>query len=1247
MNYSFLRLLVLVIVLLSTVSFRTFAQNLSLFDIDTSAYPNVKAKFYALDENYKQIITLTKSDVTIKENTILQTVVRVTNPAAAKALSLSVVLTVDISGSMKGLNMRLTKRATKTFVEMLSGDGSECAVTSFDDGNYVNADFTKDKQRLIKAIDQLSPAGGTDYNAAFIHPITGAIDIAHNGKHKKVIIFLTDGLGDANEGEIIAAAKKEGAVVYCITVGMQTPQVLKNIAAQTGGKYYENVTTEEQAVDIYQNILRIVQGSEPSTVEWISTKTCEYSKNVEFAVPQRSMPVALSAYIGPERSVVRLYIKQRNVKIRNVTSGSVKDTVLFLTARNGDITIQSATYSNPAFVVVSPSFPFTIKNGMQAKITVQYKAGNASQSGNIQLANSGCTPLLLAVTGEPKTTIPLPVKVVYPNGSEVFYAGSDTLIQWSGGASNAKIGLEFSTDNGKSWSKLSDNATDNSFRWNVSMISGDEMLVKAVSAEPGKSVAASKDQKVNPKTEITDAGGMKLDFQTTYLEEELITISPDNSRMLVYNKQKKVTVLIDLLTGKVVRELPMEDGFYNDSYWFNEDGSRIYRISTKETQIYDAYTFKLLGTYPKITPFVMYKYFDASVTRFAEPYYNKATGKIEKCNVFEIKTGKQVASFSVPSGARAKSLSERYAVTKGTDTDDNICTLWDWRSGEKVLSHRSPNKLIYMAFVSEDENYLVVNSGGNGTELVEVIDIKSQRKLYEYPVVYRCFINKNFLSYISPETNSIVVREISTGKLVGESSASLEYPRVSPDGSFVIATRYENKMVVFYKFPIIPAIGLSSSEDVSDKTFSIIKPLLKAQDVTFGKVMLGESRDSVITAFLFNGNKTGVQVTSIKIEGTDASAFSLVSGVAPYAIGAGENKNIEFRFKPSRTGIHTATISITTPFETIVKTITGEGTVKTYSLSKSLINMGTVKIGSSKDTTVTAVLKNTGSELLTVSSVYISGPDKEQFSLSDGSGFTLAAGASRNVTVKFKPLTAGRTSTNIYFAIAGAKNTDVPVFAEGIKEKPLQESKVPYIIVTGKVTDKETGLPLQTIVTYKVNGAANIMSAATSSDGSYRIELQPGKAYTFSVAQKEYISESAALDYTKVTESQENIQNFALAKIEIGKAISLNNVFFERSKAVLLAGSEEELNKLVKLLLDNPTIKIELAGHTDNVGDPALNLKLSQERVEVIKKYIVDKGVTANRISGKGYGGTKPVASNASEETRKLNRRVEFIILSN
>jgi outer membrane protein OmpA-like peptidoglycan-associated protein len=103
-------------------------------------------------------------------------------------------------------------------------------------------------------------------------------------------------------------------------------------------------------------------------------------------------------------------------------------------------------------------------------------------------------------------------------------------------------------------------------------------------------------------------------------------------------------------------------------------------------------------------------------------------------------------------------------------------------------------------------------------------------------------------------------------------------------------------------------------------------------------------------------------------------------------------------------------------------------------------------------------------------------------------------------------------------------------------------------------------------------------------------------------------------------------------------------VLFERSKPVLLSSSYDELDLVADFMKENPKVEILLSGHTDNQGRHDLNMKLSRERVNVVKAYLVKKGIADSRITSRGLGGTKPIADNEAEETRALNRRVEFTI---
>lgn len=120
--------------------------------------------------------------------------------------------------------------------------------------------------------------------------------------------------------------------------------------------------------------------------------------------------------------------------------------------------------------------------------------------------------------------------------------------------------------------------------------------------------------------------------------------------------------------------------------------------------------------------------------------------------------------------------------------------------------------------------------------------------------------------------------------------------------------------------------------------------------------------------------------------------------------------------------------------------------------------------------------------------------------------------------------------------------------------------------------------------------------------------------------------------------------NETFGALETGKSLVLENVFFEQSKYVLLPESYAELDKLVRTLQQNPAVRIEIAGHTDNVGDPRLNQSLSEYRARVVMNYLTRHGIGGDRVEATGYGGSRPLTSNDTETNRAKNRRVAFVV---
>lgn len=131
-----------------------------------------------------------------------------------------------------------------------------------------------------------------------------------------------------------------------------------------------------------------------------------------------------------------------------------------------------------------------------------------------------------------------------------------------------------------------------------------------------------------------------------------------------------------------------------------------------------------------------------------------------------------------------------------------------------------------------------------------------------------------------------------------------------------------------------------------------------------------------------------------------------------------------------------------------------------------------------------------------------------------------------------------------------------------------------------------------------------------------------------------------------VAEKKEPKPDTVFRNLQVNQAFRLDNVYFDQSSYVLRPESYPQLDKLVKTLVTTPKLVIEIAGHTDNVGDRRLNQLLSENRAKVITNYLIRSGIAENRLQHRGYGDSRPAAPNDSEENKKKNRRVEFVVLA-
>jgi len=212
------------------------------------------------------------------------------------------------------------------------------------------------------------------------------------------------------------------------------------------------------------------------------------------------------------------------------------------------------------------------------------------------------------------------------------------------------------------------------------------------------------------------------------------------------------------------------------------------------------------------------------------------------------------------------------------------------------------------------------------------------------------------------------------------------------------------------------------------------------------------------------------------------------------------------------------------------------------------------------------------------------------------------------------------------------------VFSQDAKKPPMAPIKM-------LVTDFENNSRKGEQIIFEGINSGKTFSGGTGDDGIFRMELPVGETYLVKIKSIGDAQEYTQFEIPLLGENEMYTEYELLLKFELPKLFVLDNVHFDSGKATLRKESYTELNELVELMTLKENLKVEIAGHTDNVGDDDSNLALSKARADAVRNYVINKGISEERITAKGYGENYPVDTNDTPQGRQKNRRTEVRIL--
>lgn len=1010
----------IVLILLSVAPLGAAAQGaFALVDLDESRFPEVSARFIAADASGALLRNLSAADFLVADNGIPCRVLSVSCPPVSAAADLSSVLMIDISGSMASgePNIEIARAAAAAWIGALPPGASECAIASFDERSYLNQDFTTDRRSLLSAVAALQPRGGTDYDAGLIAPNTGAISVAGRGGGKRVVVFLTDGQGGGDEDAIVARAVEAGVTVYCVTLGMPAPPVLRNVASRTGGICFQNVRSREEAARIYRAILAVAQGAEPCRIVWNGERTCNPLRTITVSVPARAIGDTVS-FTVPFTSTPLLEYNPPIVRFNGVPAGSFRDTTITITALNGAVTVRGVAVADPRFSVLSSGVPpaRTLLPGESMDVRVRYAPVDAGFVFTpLVVQSDACPGLAPSLSGGYPGVPPSErtLRVLRPNGGEELPAGADTVLAWSGVPADAPVRLEYSTDAGGAWNLIDPEARGLSRRW-------------IVPGTPGRRCLLRVSQIPDPDDALVLGGHIASLSDARF--------SPDGLLAVTCGTDSTVKIW-DAATGMLLRTItpgavPGGRPGWVRSVEFSPDGrSILVGCDDTKLRIYDTAGILLREIAPASGVLL-----GGCIAAFSPDGGRIAAGYVDgTLRVFGLDGSTQLIVNAHGSFLTSVHFSPdgRYIATGGGR--DRSVAVWDAASGslEKRFTQR-PQDYGRGAVWSRDGNVLAVlfddvsvYSWPGGLLLREIRDSVSSASFS--PDGAR-LVTGNW-----PGTGggTLSVYDVSSGAHIRSYTHSRDGGEVypvwfSPDGSRIISAGIRNVAKIWYAEP--PLL----QSDLSDSLWAIVRSAGSGRDVDLGRAVPGDTRDSLVAGYLCNSGDGLLDVRSIRFQGD--GDFSIVSGDAPFVLGAGECHAVEFRFRPAGIGPRSAIVTVVTAADTLRYRIRGEGVEPLVEIGGAPVDFGAVEIGGRRDTVVAVIVRNPGSRPVSITSVDLLGPDSGQFSVVSGGGaFTLAPGEGHAMTLRFAPLRSGRTSGGIAFGFSGdGSPVQAALFGEGV-----------------------------------------------------------------------------------------------------------------------------------------------------------------------------------------------------------------------
>ena len=961
-----------------------YSTDVRIVNSSIKEYPERTTEIYFLSDESKPILNLDKSLLEFEVDGNKINDFNLIAPNEINFNPISVVISIDNS-LQNEKNMELIKKVLKKLSKNILNNEVDIALQSYNSSSFLLQDFTKDATKLERALNNMSVRSVSNYNTAFLNKTTGSLEIANRTNRKSLILNLTSGnsIGDSNS--ISSKANDYGVAIYNYVFSTDISKNLNSISSKTGGKYF-TVDDEEMFYSHLLYAIFIEAGVIPYRLNYNYTN-CDTLNTLELiynVLIKDNYNVQYSNNLFPYIEVF-----PNPIDFGVVEPGKQDSTFLTLIARNANVLLKDISYDESLYEITPKNYKNRIlQNSSPNVFNLKLKSNSTDYHySKIEVISDACFPTFVDVFNGKKdgNSQETDLKVISPNGDEIYYPGQYIDLLWDGVISTQQVLLEFSSNNGSNWNTIYEEGINKKHKWLVPEIDSDELLLRV--GIPSGSIQYDKVSYVteNDRSKKIKKAVLSYDNKfaaVSFLDGSIFTWNLENGKIETQLRDKNLdistsdiefgvnTSLIAAAFGKneeyniVIWDAEDPTNTYsrsfnskvNDIEW-SDDGTTLYvALSNGNLVNWDIADNKvnLLATFPSAI-------FSISINHVKDAIGLSTDHMLYLTGI----TGNRLDSISI----------------------NGIFDL-EWNnSGTKIFAVYDFRDLRLFSITGQNGNYKLTQDPrivrNQSTNLTNAEWTSNNSVLLQS-------VSSNILEHWN--TDNTKIKDIDIHKKAVNSSYA--------NGRMIISSIDTNTALV-WNIDDYPFQYRTLDSDISDKTWSIKKKIVELNNIDLGNLCFAENNYFEFDNVFINKNAPIITIDSIN----SLSNEIRIINTFPTDLGVNKSLVLKLSYSPISSGIHNYMLFIY--YGNKVDTITVSSNIinSDVSIINTEIEFTNTLVNSSNSINKEILINNSNSIMIFDDAEFILGGDV--FSIVDDNLSGVNIGGKLFVEVNFQPKSTG------------------------------------------------------------------------------------------------------------------------------------------------------------------------------------------------------------------------------------------------